>query len=734
MNVYDGKGYQQNENEGVVNNADTINYYENFTLKLQGVVASESPVSSKITPQQLNLLVQEIRKKIEPSIEERCGNLRVLDMTHPIGINDIYTSVNILEKVTGRRRLGITELWQGRSLENFERFGLASVQEKQVPGLESVERFSKLMILGKPGAGKTTFLKYLAIQCIRGEFQANLLPIFVILKDFAQAAAKPSLLKYIGRQIFGWSLGEAESIASLEKVIKYGKALILLDGLDEVQEENSSYVLEEIRKFSEEFHNNRFVITCRIAAREYNFESFVEVEVADFDGQQIADFSTKWFKIKDPGKAHKFLQKLLQNKPIRELATNPLLLTLLCLVFEESANFPSNRSELYKEGLDVLLKKWDVKRNIEREQIYKKLSLKRKEDLLSHIASITFEQGDYFFKQEVIEQYIMDYIRNLPDANPNPEELELDSEAILRSIEAQHGLLVERARSIYSFSHLTFQEYFTAKKIAAGLDPQALDQTLQCLVNHITEKRWREVFLLTVNMLPSVDYLLRLMKHKIDTLIASDEELQKYLTWVYQKSLSVKAPYKPLSIRAFYLDFVYSRPIACALDPDFAQALELDFTQGLDLDLALDFNLIRALDLMQVGILDHPARARALDLAFNRAIDSSRDLAIAHDFNIVVNYTLRQLKNKLPDPESDWKIRKEWWQTNTEDCIEQLNALMVNYCNIGHNWQFDGNRKKLLQQYYYANQLLVDCLNSDCYVTRTVREEIEKTLFLPKAE
>ena len=53
------------------------------------------------------------------------------------------------------------------------------------------------MILGKPGAGKTTFLKYLAIQCIKGEFQAESVPIFITLKGFAEAANKPQLLKYI---------------------------------------------------------------------------------------------------------------------------------------------------------------------------------------------------------------------------------------------------------------------------------------------------------------------------------------------------------------------------------------------------------------------------------------------------------------------------------------------------------------------------------------------------------
>jgi predicted NACHT family NTPase len=87
------------------------------------------------------------------------------------------------------------------------------------------------------------------------------------------------------------------------------------------------------------------------------------------------------------------------------------------LAFEESGDFPANRSELYKEGLDALLKKWDAKRGIYRDQVYKKLSVQRKEELLSKIALTTFERGDYFFKQKVAEQYIIEYIRNLPDAN-----------------------------------------------------------------------------------------------------------------------------------------------------------------------------------------------------------------------------------------------------------------------------------------------------------------------------
>jgi len=420
----------------------------------------ESPKPSQNEILDIDALVQEVRTRIRPIIQQRCGTMRVLDMTQPIGLDKIYTHVNILEKITGRNRHELTELVPEVSPENFERFSLSAVTEKRVPGLEAVEKHSKLMILGKPGAGKTTFLKHLAMQCIGGKFQAHRVPLFITLKDFAETEGQPDLLTYID------TLVNPTSSPNFQLILESGRALILLDGLDEVREIDAKRVLRQIQQFSERNASNAFVITCRIAAREYTFEQFTEVEVADFDDDQIADVSGKWFRCKqDEVKAERFLEKLKANPPIRELASSPLLLTLLCLVFEDSGDFPANRAELYQNGVDVLLKKWDSKRNIERDQVYKKLSLKRKEDMLSQIAYCTFKSGNYFFKQKDVERQIREFIENLPGASTDEETLNLDSEAVLKSIEAQHGLFVERARSIYSFSHLTFHEYFAAREI-----------------------------------------------------------------------------------------------------------------------------------------------------------------------------------------------------------------------------------------------------------------------------
>lgn len=687
----------------------------------------------------IDVLVQQVREKVSESIQKQCGWMHVLDMTHPIGLNDIYTNVNILEKITALQHWEISQLLENFNLESFERFGLGRVVEKRVPGLVAVEQHSKLMILGKPGAGKTTFLKRIAMQCNLGQFFGERVPIFITLKDFAEAANQPGLLQYINDHLARHDISDEKTTQAL---LHQGRMIVLLDGLDEVKQADKERVLNEIRNFSTYYDANSFIMTCRIAANEYKFEHFTEVEVADFDEIQITEFATNWFQDKDPIKAKQFIEKLEQNPRIKELATNPLLLTLLCLLFGESANFPSNRSELYQEGVDVLLKKWDGTRSIERDQVYHKLSLKRKQDLLSKIALETFEKGNYFFKERLVEEYISNYIQNLPDVQADQEALLLDSKAVLKSIEAQHGLLVERARKIYSFSHLTFHEFFTARNIASSRNSQ---QAFQQLVSHITDKHWREVFLQTVGMLADADDLLQLMKHRIDQLVPTDDKLQQFLTWVEEKSSSVETSYKLVAIRAFYLtqfcdlslDHNLDRGLDCGLDRGLDRNLSLDRNLYLDQDLSLNLSLAFSFSLDR-NLNYAPPLSLSLDRGLNHALslsfDLSRALERARDLsrNLKLKRDLQELKNQLPDrPKENLENFRQWWQTKSQIWTEKLRAVMIEHRNIGHDWQFNNEQKGLLQQYYYANKLLVDCLNSDCYVNREVRQQIEDTLLLP---
>jgi predicted NACHT family NTPase len=128
------------------------------------------------------------------------------------------------------------------------------------------------------------------------------------------------------------------------------------------------------------------------------------------------------------------------------------------------------------------------------------------------------------------------------------------------------------------------------------------------------------------------------------------------------------------------------------------------------------------------------------------AIDQSQDFAHAHAcgdalsniLGIVLDAglykSLQQLRDQFPNPNQNRERFQIWWQAHSSAWVEQLKTTIINYRNINHDWQFSQQQQQVLQRYYDANQLLLDCLNSNCEVTPAVREEIETTLLLPTKE
>ncbi len=694
----------------------------------------ESPLTTKKQEHDLrgdtDALVQVVRSRRRDKIQAQCATLRLLDIAQTIDLEDVYVSVNILKNITAQRWLNIFEL-QGFNPKQFDHFGLHQFCNERVPAMQAITTHPKLVVLGKPGAGKTTLLQHIATQCTQGKLLIDRIPIFIRLKNFAANARETgdfSLLSYIIQEL-GFSGVSDQQVKTL---LHQGRALILLDGLDEIQDDDSAEIMKRLRYLFEEYYKNQFIITCRIATQQYLFEGFTEIEIADLDQSQIEAFVQKWFvtvgrNSREKGKAlaTQFIQKLQlsENRQIREIAVTPLLLNLACCVFQARSDFPARRAELYKQGLEILLNRWDQARSIKRAHGH--LSLTHQIKLLSQIAAITFRQGHYFFTQSNAQQYITDYLRNLPNAQTDPEVLQFNSEAVLKSLEA-HGLLVEQARGIYSLSHLTFQEYLTARNIVASPEPQILEEKLITLVSHVTQPRWRQVFLLTAAMLGNAAYLLQLMKQHIDMLMTFDQQLQQFLIWLNQKCLSVQAPYKSAAIRAFYLTLVLPRDLTLARDLTLSLAIDPRLAANVAPDLAIDLTLYRVLSLSQAKPSDPVERVFALSFA----LPDDRVLACYPG----LQPSLQQLKEQLPAPNQGKERLKEWWNTNAEAWAEKLRSVMLQYRNIGYQWQFSEQQKEVLKQYYAANQLLMDCLKTGAEVTPTLRDQIEETLLLPLAK
>ena len=113
-------------------------------------------------------------------------------------------------------------------------------------------------------------------------------------------------------------------------------------------------------------------------------------------------------------------------------------------------------------------------------------------------------------------------------------------------------------------------------------------------------------------------------------------------------------------------------------------------------------------------------------IAVYRAISKATDLTL--DPNL--ERSLQNLKTQLPNPEGDRLILRQWWKEYGQTWTNQLRDAQIQFRNLVYEYQFSDSQITLLDQYYRANLLLIDCLNSDCYVSQTVRDEIEATLLL----
>jgi hypothetical protein len=647
----------------------------------------------------------EAAEKYRAKIIKLYDSMQIMGMADPVPLDDIFTEAYMLDKPTAFGRFDIESLKQKSTTDPD-----APPEAKRINGLRLVgETKRNLFILGKPGAGKTTFLKYIAIKAAEklivgkdaGKKEIDKVPIFVSLKEWADSNLE--LMTFIAERFD--ICGFPDAGLFVEELLKSGSAIVLFDGLDEVNQEDGQRDKQtrEMNNFIEKYDRTQCLITCRIAASDYSFKPFTYVEIADFTEAQIHTFVRNWFRNnegeRDEETCAKFLAEFARddNKGLRDLARTPLLLTLLCLAFNETLTFPQRRVEVYEEALDALLKKWDSSRRIRRDEVYRKLSLGHKENMLASIAAETFERNEYFIPQRELERRITDYVRNVP---PHDTDEATDGEAILKAIEAQHGIFVERARTIYSFSHLTFQEYFTAKYIVAN----AAKGTLEKLVKHGADARWREVFLLTTSLLPDAGQFMKTFRHSVDELLGGDEKLRELLMWADKKTASIQAD--SWLVRPFYLfvDLFYP-------SLRHARARAHDLARDLDLDLAAALALARA-----------PALARAHAPALARALD--RDRALARDLGL--NEFAKELAAlSLPTHESP---AAEW-----QEFADKLRGLMIKHRDIGHDWNLTKTQQARLTDHLDATRLLQDCLEL-AVISPDEKKAMLNSLYLPPTQ
>ena len=192
-----------------------------------GARADSSPFTD------IDALVQQVRSAHHDTIQNQCGILQLLDVNRPVSLDDVYVDVNILEEIVSQQPLAIADL-QNLSPTEFNRIGLGAVEQKQIPGIQAIATYSKVRVLGRLGSGKTTFLQHLALQCSRGGFAANQVPIFITLREFAEESRRSGEFNLFNTIHQALLMSGVANSSVLETLLQSGRILLLMDGIDEI--------------------------------------------------------------------------------------------------------------------------------------------------------------------------------------------------------------------------------------------------------------------------------------------------------------------------------------------------------------------------------------------------------------------------------------------------------------------------------------------------------------------
>ncbi len=394
------------------------------------------------------------------------------------------------------------------------------------------EKSKYVVILGDPGSGKSTLLQYIALEWTELPIKdLSLLPIPILIELRTYIRNRESnccnnFLEFLHR---GFGMTCHLNQHQLQERLKAGNAVVMFDGLDEVFDPGKrDDVITDIHRFTNDYPQARVIVTSRVIGykpqrlKDAGFRHFM---LQDLEQYQIDDFVHRWHELTFNDEAEKIrkrnrLKTAIERSPaIRELAGNPLLLTMMAIL-NRNQELPRDRPELYNQASRVLLHQWDVERALIEDPRLdpKTIDYKDKQAMLRQVAY--YMQADEaglnanLIAAKNLEDILTGYLKTIEISQARAVAKLMSNQLRIRNF-----ILCFVGADYYAFVHRTFLEYFCAWEFVWQFKEEqtlSIEQLIsEVFGQHWHDESWHEVLRLVAGMIQPLfakDIILFLME------------------------------------------------------------------------------------------------------------------------------------------------------------------------------------------------------------------------------